>query len=335
MDIEFHYYVTYILAKEAKFDHKKASIIAHASQYVDDNSCIFKINKGKPNEYQNYISQTMNITKPKKKLMRIYPFFHFIPGNPLAPTARRKDGAMHLLNTTPNSKIANALLDDALASGTGNLYRIGIASHSYMDTWAHQNFLGDFDDFNSMQGLKEKLSPNIGHADAGHDPDIPGLVWKDRRLVTENRVVYNKQRFLDASRALYSKYRKALDKRIAKETITSEWRSLRRKLANAIGDEAFEDSDDRREKRIDGYMKLTDGLSKYDHEEWFKDSVETDVKGLPDFWDAITIFPDKHLWKTGYKQKHWFRFQQAVKKHQEVAENLLLQHYKQIEIQSY
>jgi hypothetical protein len=31
--------------------------------------------------YKNYISQTMDITKPKEELLRIYPFFHFFPGS--------------------------------------------------------------------------------------------------------------------------------------------------------------------------------------------------------------------------------------------------------------
>ena len=52
--------------------------------------------------YRNHFSQTMNILKPKDQLMRIYPIFHFVPGEPDAPSARRRDGKMHILNTTPS-----------------------------------------------------------------------------------------------------------------------------------------------------------------------------------------------------------------------------------------
>ena len=174
MDIEFHYYMTYLTAARAGFAPPDAEIIAYSSQYVDENIHVLHIDRGKPTAYHNYITQTLNILKPKHELMRIYPIFHFIPGDPSAPTAQRKDGRQHPLNTTPNSENANLIFDDALQSR--NLYRIGIAAHSYMDTWAHQNFVGYYDSFNAMQGILNKTLPNIGHADAKHNPDWPALV---------------------------------------------------------------------------------------------------------------------------------------------------------------
>lgn len=38
MDIEFHYYVTYLVYIKAGFNKNEAEIIAYASQYVDDNT---------------------------------------------------------------------------------------------------------------------------------------------------------------------------------------------------------------------------------------------------------------------------------------------------------
>ncbi|MFW6025789.1 MAG: DUF6765 family protein [Candidatus Woesearchaeota archaeon] len=78
MDIEFHYYVTYLTAVKAGLKPKDAFIIAYSSQYVDDNDIRFEI-EGESN-YQNFLSQTFDIKKPQKKLQRIYPLFHFIPG---------------------------------------------------------------------------------------------------------------------------------------------------------------------------------------------------------------------------------------------------------------
>ncbi|MDJ1305768.1 MAG: hypothetical protein MRQ09_06025 [Candidatus Midichloria sp.] len=37
MDTEFHYYVTYLIARKAGFATSDAYKIAYASQYVDDN----------------------------------------------------------------------------------------------------------------------------------------------------------------------------------------------------------------------------------------------------------------------------------------------------------
>jgi hypothetical protein len=38
MQKDFHYYVIYAIAKDAGYTDEDASIIAHASQYVDDNT---------------------------------------------------------------------------------------------------------------------------------------------------------------------------------------------------------------------------------------------------------------------------------------------------------
>lgn len=169
MDIEFHYYMTYLIATKAGLDADNSRILAHSSQFIDDNDIVFEVDKGKGFAYRNYISQTMNILKPKDELLRIYPIFHFIPGDPQKETAWRKDGKMHWLCTTPNSINANNIMDTAIQ--LGSLHRIGVAAHGYVDTWAHQNFTGYYDDFNGINiGLKQ-LMPNIGHADAGHNPD--------------------------------------------------------------------------------------------------------------------------------------------------------------------
>jgi len=335
MDIEFHYYVTYILAKEAGFDEDEAATIAYSSQYVDDNSCIFRINKGAANEYENYISQTMNIAKPKRELMRIYPLFHFIPGDPLSRTAKRRDGQMHMLNTTPDSRRANRLIDEALSLTPMNPYRIGIATHSYMDTWSHQNFLGDFAGFNSMEGIKEKLAPNIGHADAGHGPDIPGLIWKDRRLVRAARVVSNKSRFLDAARRVFQKYVKAVQPRESKQETSRRWRKLRGVLSAAVGNESTEDSHERRQARIEKYETMANGIPEYNKDKWFRESVETNVRGLPDIWDVVTLLPDRHKWRRGYRDKDWHKFQEAVKTHQHAAELLCEDIFEQVEVEHY
>ncbi|MCG2728608.1 MAG: hypothetical protein L6244_08180, partial [Candidatus Methanoperedenaceae archaeon] len=79
MDIEFHYYMTYVTALRAGFKLDDAYIIAYASQYTDDNDTSYEIiNDDFP--YQNFISQTIDITKPKGELLRIHPYFHFFPG---------------------------------------------------------------------------------------------------------------------------------------------------------------------------------------------------------------------------------------------------------------
>jgi len=137
--------MTYLITVRAGFRPAEAEIVAYSSQYIDDNDLIYNISQYNNFYYSNYISQTKNITKPKRNLFRIYPIFHFIPGEPLADSARRRDGKLHLLNTTPDSKHARDVLRLGLKSD--NLYKIGLAVHSFADSFAHQNFVGYYDEW--------------------------------------------------------------------------------------------------------------------------------------------------------------------------------------------
>src|ERR1700722_458405 len=148
MDIEFHYYMTYLIATRAGFVPAEAEIIAHSAQSVDDNHIQYAVLGDSSGIYENYISQTMDILKPAKNLYRIYPIFHFIPGVFDAPSAKRSDGRIDRWVTTPDSPVARKMIESAIASE--NPYRIGVSAHGYVDTWAHQNFLGRRDSFNDI-----------------------------------------------------------------------------------------------------------------------------------------------------------------------------------------
>ena len=156
MDTEFHYYWMYLIASKAGYPADEAYVIAYSSQHVDHNNAVFTINEGEASQYCNYISQTMNILKPKHKLFRIYPVFHFFPGEPQDRRAWRKDGKMHWLTTPPNSENADRMLEAALA--TEDLYRIGIACHAFADSWAHQNVTGYYEEYKAIiENLLDKI----------------------------------------------------------------------------------------------------------------------------------------------------------------------------------
>ena len=61
------------------------------------------------------------------------------------------DGKKNPLSTTPASPNATVVLKKALASG--NPYLLGIALHTYADTWSHQNFTGMQEGWNSVYRL--------------------------------------------------------------------------------------------------------------------------------------------------------------------------------------
>ena len=323
MNIEFHYHITRLIAARAGFSPEDAHIIAVSSQYVDDNSMIFKIDKEMPTAYSNYISQTMNILKPKAKLFRIYPIFHFIPGDPKSESAWRKDGQMHWLNTTPNSENARRIMETALQ--TDNLYRTGIAIHGYADTWAHQNFTGYYNDFNAMTGPLNPGVFSIGHAEAFHNPDWPALVWKDKRLI-KNRVD-NKSRFLEAAERILTRLAQHMDPKMPEEELLKRQTELKNDLNLCIGER--DPSNDFSKNRIARYGELSETapygmapLKEYDPDRWLDEAVNEKVWGLRDRsdftlarWDPLT---DIYTWKDPehYRDTHWCRFQEAVKQHQ-------------------
>jgi hypothetical protein len=323
VNTEFHYHITWLIAACAGLPPEDVQIVAYSSQYTDDNDSIFEIDKDLPTAYGNYISQTMNILKPKHKLLRIYPLFHFIPGDPTTSLAWRKDGGMHWLNTTPDSENANRIMDVALASG--NLYRIGIACHSYADTWAHQNFTGYYNEFNSMTGPLSAAIPNIGHAEAGHAPDWPALVWQDTRLIHEP--IDNKVRCLAAAAGMLRRLAKYVDPKITKKELRKRETTLKDDLDRCIG--GTDQANTHEGERIARYRELAQAseyggreLESYDAYRWMDDAVDEAVRGLRDRSDTLLArldpFTDLYRWKDrkNYKQTHWHRFQEAVKAHQ-------------------
>jgi hypothetical protein len=325
MDIEFHYWLTGLIAKSAGFDEKEASTIAYASEFVDENDVIFYINKGDTGEFSNYISQTMNILKPKSELMRIYPIFHFIPGDPSAETARRRDGKMHLLNTTPDNENANALLDAAFqAPQDTRLYRIGIATHAYVDTWAHQNFVGWYDYFNNM-GLDPK--PDIGHADGEHHPDWVCHKWVDDRLVDGD--INNRERFLSAAKALFKRYCHYIKGEKNVDHLDN-WSTLEGELIRLMGSTYTGSEIKYKDSRMSGYRQTMDWLEPFNERKWFDEAVVTKVHGLRDSHDGIgnilNIFKDEFFWvdEPNKENYDWYRFQVAVKDHEHKGLEILV-----------
>jgi len=320
MEIEFHYYVTGIIARRAGFSDAEADVIAHASQFVDDNDVILEIqDRSTGDVYGNYISQTMDILKPKTTLMRIYPIFHFIPGDPMADTARRRDGKMHLLNATPDNEIANALLSAAFKSPPDvRPYRIGIATHAYVDTWAHQNYAGLNDSFN---GVFLNPIPNIGHAEAKHHPDWVAHRWEDDRLVHAD--IDNNLRFISAAKRLFEQYAEHLGRDFG------DWPDLETDLLSIMGRSRRGNEPHGLDARMKQYAQLAPTLPEYDESKWFDEAIDQEVRGMTDSRNGIisrfTIFKDRYWWKPDRDKEdaHWFRFQEAVKEHQALGIDLI------------
>ncbi|NVN89276.1 MAG: hypothetical protein HXX11_01620 [Desulfuromonadales bacterium] len=324
MNIEFHYWITGLIAQHAGFSADEARIIAGSSQLVDDNDFeinVFDHENDVVPSYTSHVSQTMNILLPRRDIMKIYPLFHFLPGD--QPQASpRKDGTTHPLNTTPNSSSANKIMQYSLQSAAskykagdrGGLYRIGVTTHAYVDTWAHQNFIGWFGDFNA---IGSNLMPDIGHADALHHPDWVSHRWNDERLI--NPDVDNIVRFLLAARNTYKHFLEF--QKLINKSPDDRWDQLETLLTDIFGKSYSGDCEKGGEERVARYRTAANGLADYDDNDWL--SSATDLKRV--FNGATDDYDQKYVWRNaGTKsQTDWYRFQEAVKEHMICASGIL------------
>ena len=60
MDIEFHCYMTYLIAVRAGFISAEAAVVAQSAQEVDDNHIPISASAGTPQAYESILSQTMD-----------------------------------------------------------------------------------------------------------------------------------------------------------------------------------------------------------------------------------------------------------------------------------
>lgn len=307
MNVEFHYYLTKLVAVEAGLMPDEAEIVAYASQYVDDNKQELTIETPDGDSFTSLITQYDDILNPPAEKLQINFLHHYLPGNPTNSKVQRADGKMHVLMTTPASQHAQEIFFDTTRGE--DLYKLGIASHMLADTVAHQNFVGHCDEVNSMLPAGTPLKPATGHADAGYKPDIPVLVWYDPRLHESSAQINNIERVLAAARKLYTNY-------LMLTTEPNGWSKLKQKLIQVLSDPITEDNLqvalDGTEARIQGYRQLLaehDADSEYDPEKWFNECVEYDG--------------EQYRFVDNYKQKPWYRFQEAVKQYQAIAANKL------------
>ena len=226
MQQDFHYYCIAVLARAAGFNKTDALDIAYASQYVDDSEDGECIQVGpilfKPVRTAHFGPEVCTLSAQNQ----VYIPFHFIP-----PKAKSSTDDRYV--TRANSSFGLRLLREAYKE-THNLprmIRIGVALHSYADTWAHQGFSGRNRKENDVKNIfhKDKKSGSylsagniythipfkIGHVRAGHCPDHPSLTWKyTGRTMNKGKLVAmvvernNTREFLTAARTIYLELRK-------------------------------------------------------------------------------------------------------------------------------
>jgi hypothetical protein len=213
MQIDFHHATTYVAARLAGFDIKRADIIAYAAQYVDDATSEGTVRFTNKFLYQRISpAHKMIDTRNTRDINnhQVWIPFHFLPGNGGLPAGRNPSGKMvNRMICTPDSPIARNMVKQAIIERDKpyGLHRLGVTMHVYADTWAHQGFAGLLDSVNDVDDVKEtgnsgvfksglwefvrdfldNAIPPLGHGRATIFPDMPFLQWqyeaKSKQLV--------------------------------------------------------------------------------------------------------------------------------------------------------
>ena len=294
MEKDFHYHLIYAICKFTGF--RKADIIAVSSQFVDDNNeGQFSID-GQPSlfpekipanggHYYPIMTQSLSPKSLDSYVQKyVYVPFHFIPGD----NSMVIDGKRNPLSTTPASPNATAVLKKALESD--NPYQLGIALHTYADSWSHQNFTGLQEGWNSVYpwyNVFKSMVPNIGHAEAGHFPDVISEEWTDHRI---GEKIKNRHRAFKATAEIYKAMRR-------KSGSGPFWTDLRRDFRQIINADGY---DDRRNKIDDLLLANHFGMvPKYSKHDWIDAAL--DRKNV------------QIVMREGFEETDWYHFHQAAK----------------------
>jgi hypothetical protein len=297
MEKDFHYYLIYALAKVTGSTHPE--IIAYASQFTDDNnegqfsvngSDVFFPEKLKANGgyYYPIMTQSLSPMSFDPYVQRyVYVPFHFLPGDNTMVIKGKKNP----LSTTPNSKYAKAILSKAFESGSP--HGIGLALHMVADTWSHQNFSGRREEWNAVYPwyhVFKSIVPNIGHAEAGHLPDIISESWTDYRFGTKK--IDNRPRALEAAQEIYSSLRKISKK-------GPLWKGVEDEIYNIIYTKDY----DARIRKITEFLMVGGygPIPNYSKDVWIDAAL--DKSG------------DELVMKPNFTKTDWYYFHQAAKVH--------------------
>lgn len=140
MQIDFHYYATFAMARCAGLSQNSSLIIATAAQFVDDNACPHDI------DFEDGSSLSVEATahhvadlanRDVRDQRNVWVPFHFLPGNEGGSFTEK-------LICRQDSDIANEMLNHYLGESDKAYFLplIGIMAHVYADTFSHYGFSG-------------------------------------------------------------------------------------------------------------------------------------------------------------------------------------------------
>ena len=217
MDINFHYYVIKTLARMAGFSEDDAQTVAYYSQQVDDfvKCSPMRVSQEPPEFFidNGYAEQSMGVWQVKphptgidviQSLSDSYRHatlssFHFMPASPLAEIESKQGftRADYRCVRADDSQavLINRIIEEAVEAVCTqkcekSLMQLGMALHTYADTYAHCGYSGlegwencavikkaynqqtKKEEVPAYERLGYRELPHIGHGNSGHVPDI-------------------------------------------------------------------------------------------------------------------------------------------------------------------
>jgi len=312
MQKDFHYDIIFALSKESGYSDADANIMTYASQYVDDNTdreytvsdSAGEFYVGFPEEigtsgnlYFPIITQAVDVTAFKLAIQRyVFAPFHFVPGDNNVSI----NGKTNPLCTTRGCKNAATLVKEAVKGK--DPYRLGVALHTYADTFSHEKFSAFHEDWNKVfNSVIGNLPPNIGHGEVFTRPDEISTKWVDERFGPND--IDNRQRALTAAQSIFGLINKG----------NAKWSDVGSDF------ERFMNAKDSNE-RVKLVKSKYSTIENYDEDSWINKALKftRDASEIPTY-DPLAGTPQPTRPKyvdisLKDPDAHWFRFQAAAKK---------------------
>ncbi len=323
MNIEFHYYIIHYIALKAGLSEQEARTIAYSSQFVDNNLLSYTIDTGRE-QFRGMITQNYgwwDTNFPRE----IYLPFHFFPSLDPSAGGSRRDGRQNPFSVSSNSPPVKELLISALK--TRNPYRIGIALHTFADSWSHQNFSGLKEDWN--RAGDSGIIPPIGHAQVLTQPDILEKTWTDTRLKGDAAQVSNRERFIGAAAKIY-KYlctynkRGFIDCELIIDRLSDLWgppgheKPMKERILDMIIEENIEEYNRNTWKQEAFIQERSrydeESSSGYDKLIWLKDAV---------VYRNSRIVEKPRKAREGFYNSHFYRWNAAAREQQQTARDII------------
>jgi hypothetical protein len=171
MNIDFHYYATYLAARIAEYTKEEAQIIAYAAQYVDESTedmvdmeLLPDLKKSTPTTESilTLVKRNADLLYEDREIQeseKIWTCFHFLPGNihPNDPLKEYrgsknygktvygdKEKRAFSLMCQPNSVLCEKMINNISQYNQEPYFLelLGICMHILADTWSHCYFAG-------------------------------------------------------------------------------------------------------------------------------------------------------------------------------------------------